>query len=789
MRQGRCVDRFFCFVATLAVFCSVAHGAVNKITDKSKVLLPPDIGVVKESFKGDGKFTVIHVQDIHSIAQVQNNIASIIELLKEKYGITTVAAEGVVDKIDACAFQSFPIKGVRDSVAKSFLKDGIISGVEYYSIANDNPVAIYGADNAQLYRKNLSAYLDVLAFEDDFVEIVGSLKATLDVYGDIVYPAEFKDFKKKIDKFSKSVDSLDMGEYVEFLVGMANKKDLGLSGLEYLNLFLECKKLEAKFEYSKVNQEYSRFLGHLKGVLAGDELKELNKKDLECKINRVSQSDYYSFLLQTAGNKNLSLDDYPNFTHYVDYTVLLGKLHLGELLKECKRLEYAVSEKMLVSENQKNCLEFSRAIDILNKFHTLDLSPDDIAFMKSHADMFVGEKIYSFLNKESKTYKIKGLYIEDAGLFDKCVEGLTQFYFCAQQRDEVLVEKVLARMKENNSNVAVLIAGGFHTEGIKRSLRERNIGYNVVVPQVNSIPENNSYLELLTGQNQWETVLSRASTQTLVLASWLDSSSLRDSKSREDLSDVLKALLISDTISEYTGKDLAVLKDGLDEAMSDIADWQKNNAPRISLIEVKRVGSVLFVVLNVDGVPMAFTYYDQFDYSARFILPTNRNSLIKPRTDGRVVREILTYTDYRKIVKNAPKFLPPSVKFQRISKIVQDKSEKYNHTPVRGQMLAISNNKEVLAVLKDTAKNMANGSEKAKLASLEKTGDDFAYVKEFFNYYGEYVSRICDLLNRKYPGIIDGIRIDLTMGGNELVVADKVSKTIVVDINGLSSSG
>lgn len=789
MRRSKFINRFFCFVILAVIFCSGAQGTVKNITDKSGLLLPPDIGVVKESFKGDGELTVIHVQDIHSIAEVQSNIASIIGLLKDKYGVTTVASEGIVDKIDALAFQSFPVKSIRDAVAKSFLQDGVISGVEYYSIASDDPVAIYGADNAELYRKNLSAYLDILSLEDDFAEVIGSLKATFDVYGSIVYSDEFKDFRRTLDGFSKSVDSLDMEEYVKFLVDESKSHGLDVGGSEYLNIFLKCKDLETKFEYSKVNQEYSQFFNYLKAVLTGEKLHELNKKDLGYKINRVSQSDYYSFLVELAEEKGVSLHDYSNLNHYVEYIKTLDKLHLGELLKECKRLEYSVSEKILTAQNQNACFKFSKAVDILDKFHTLDLSPDDIAFLRSNSDMFVAENLYSFLNRESETYKIKGLYVEDADLFDKYVESLTQFYFCAQQRDAVLVDRMLARMKENNADVAVLIAGGFHTDGIKRCLEEKNISYHVVVPQVNSIPENNSYLELLTGQHQWETVLTRAGTQTLVLASWMDSASIREPERKEDLADALKSVLIADTVSQYTREDVASLSDVVKKAMRDLVDWKKDNAPKISLVEAKKVGSVLFVVLNVDGTSMAFTYYDQYDYSARFVLPNNRISLITPKSDGQVVREILTYADYKKIVKNSPKFLPSSVKFQRVSRIVQDKSEKYSHTLLRGQMVAISKNQDMLAVLKDIAEGMSNSSEKTRLGNLEQTGDMLSYVKEFFNYYGDYVSRICDLLNRKYPGIIDGIRIDLSMGGNELVVADKSQKSIVVDINALRSSG
>ncbi|GAI55769.1 unnamed protein product, partial [marine sediment metagenome] len=57
-----------------------------------------------------------------------------------------------------------------------------------------------------------------------------------------------------------------------------------------------------------------------------------------------------------------------------------------------------------------------------------------------------------------------------------------EFYNVALKRNEALVDNTISRMEKIGSRVAVLIAGGFHTPGITKLLRDRNISYVVVTP-------------------------------------------------------------------------------------------------------------------------------------------------------------------------------------------------------------------------------------------------------------------------------------------------------------------
>lgn len=75
------------------------------------------------------------------------------------------------------------------------------------------------------------------------------------------------------------------------------------------------------------------------------------------------------------------------------------------------------------------------------------------------------------------------------------------FYAIAHQRNDVLVERLLQRMDERRLLQAVLITGGFHTEGITRQLRTRGISYEVILPRTHSL-DTASYEDRLMARPQ-----------------------------------------------------------------------------------------------------------------------------------------------------------------------------------------------------------------------------------------------------------------------------------------------
>ena len=59
------------------------------------------------------------------------------------------------------------------------------------------------------------------------------------------------------------------------------------------------------------------------------------------------------------------------------------------------------------------------------------------------------------------------------------------------------MENTLKRMSEHNTNAAVLITGGFHTEGVLAKLKAQGISYLLVQPKISHEDLVNPYYSLL----------------------------------------------------------------------------------------------------------------------------------------------------------------------------------------------------------------------------------------------------------------------------------------------------
>jgi len=781
-------------VFSLVLFCFQIESALCS-TPSSKnisITIPPNLGITKESYKGSTKKKIIHIQDAHCIYNIQKNIASLLEYLKEKDEVTLIGMEGVADKIDTSAYQSFPLKNVRIKVSDMFLKKGIITGTEYFAINNDKPVVIWGIDDAQLYKQNLTAYISLLDQKKDASDLVDSLKGQLMLLGDLLYTDSFKEFQKKLSLFEINENQDNVLPYVQYLRDNANKEGIDTKSLTHFNIYLNCLELEKKFDPDKAQMEFEQVYAKIKSVLPAAKQKEFIEKDFYAKINRISQLEYYDYIEKLSACLKLNLTEFADFKNYVAYLKTIDGLHYGELIKECKQLEDYIADKMLVSDEQKECARFSKAASILNHFFTLELSQEDIAFLKKYPDYFIAQNLYSYLDKTSEKLNMPASYEKNPELLDKSVELLSQFYFSAQQRDEAMISNLLKLMENQKIDTAILVAGGFHTSGLTDKLKEKGIGYQVVTPRANSMPETSNYLELLTGKNMAEELFNKAAAQSLALASWMADTPIVNEQRKRELGKIFRANFVGNTVSELARTDVNFFKDGIKEALNRantiLTDWQVKNAPEVSLKEVRKIGSVIFARVKIDNTTVVFAYYNQLDLSSRTILP-NMHVPLDYVVEDQIVQEILPLSTYKHVLQTAPKFADNLSEDIPLAKVQLGKSGRYMFSMTQKSLNRISKRADLMEVIKDIGRNVPNKAVEARLQAIEKKGNNKEYLEVFLAYYGTLVSSITELLRNQYPWVDDKLWFQLGFQTNAMTSIDEKANLVMLDINSLRSTG
>ncbi|MCB1195423.1 glutamine synthetase beta-grasp domain-containing protein [bacterium] len=772
----------------IALFGNPVWSTIHDTQDT--IVIPLTCGSVVQSYQGTSEQEVILIQDAHCEYGVQSNIAKILGILHEKHNLTFIASEGVADKADVQAYQSFPVKTVREYVSNLFMKRGLISGAEYYAIASDKPLILWGADDPALYRENLTAYTGFLSMQDQAAPLLDSLTASFAMIGGNLYTAEFNVFQAEAERYASDTSAESFHAYIELLGRYAEDLNIDISEMSNFERYLTFFQVEKTIDFTQVDAQFGKLYATLYEALNDQERDILRKKDLYVKINLIPQHEFHTYVGSlAAGRPDISLDSYPELKRYFDNLNLLASVNSAGVMRECARIETQVSNVLCITPAQKECYRFSQAVAILRRFSGLQLTRDDSVFCQSHPECFDGISLGEFVNAHSTIVKISP---EEMQILAHYFDFFTAFYSSAEKRDVILVDNFLSAMRLNKVSRGVLIAGGYHAEGIAQALREREIGYTMIMPAVPEFSEESPYLGLLTGETSFQPLISQLSGNTLALASWLAETPMVNPERKQQLGRILQSYFIGNAVKELSYADAEFFKEGMEGALSKaqelIGAWGIAHAPSIAVSEIKKVGTVLFVVMTIDNVPIVFTYYNALDFNANLILPATRRPL-DTTLDEEVIQEIHTYETYQTLLKNVPYIseeLPENVP---VLSIRLDTTGRYNVRLSYSEIGRLAGKQPVVNMVRDIVRSIPNREVKARLTQLSEEGHERKFLTEFFEYYGKTIASMAELLFSKYEGIDDRLWIQLGLNGAQLSSIDVTAHKIMLDINALRSIG
>jgi len=128
--------------------------------------IPLSLGEIKDRVQGTADNTVIHIQDAHCNYSAQHSIASIIDHLSDSYNIRLVMLEGGKGNYDLSVFTKIKDPDIRKRVSDYFVKEGRVSGAEFFAINNPAKTKLFGIENENLYMSNLNAYKESLKYKE-----------------------------------------------------------------------------------------------------------------------------------------------------------------------------------------------------------------------------------------------------------------------------------------------------------------------------------------------------------------------------------------------------------------------------------------------------------------------------------------------------------------------------------------------------------------------------------------------------------------------------------------------
>jgi HEAT repeat protein/serine/threonine protein kinase len=449
--------------------------------------IPRSVALIEDSFQAvlrtpnSPRQTLYLIQDAHTNASAQLNTAKALDLLLRKENIKTIFLEAGTGN-DSLSYlrESAPL-AKRERVAKSFVKQGELSGAEFLDLTSERPFVLWGVEDAALYQESIEAYRRVAAKREALGEYLKKIEASIKT----LKPKLFNPSLAALDEKREATlgEKIPLTEYCDAFLSEASRLKVPLSYFPHLQSFKKLKEKEDQIDFAKANEEQAKLIGE-----SGITPSKLQAGD------HPEQEGFYALLEENLKDKNI----YPELSKYLTYLKEARKIDPEKLLDEQKALEHQIFARSIQTEDERNLHRSSENLRLLKKLFDLTLTPSDYWGYKNQFKAFTIADMTGFLNRkvmDLKDHYDRVVFLE--GGYDDHLKNAERFYELTFERDAAFIRNALKKMEEEGETKAVLVTGGYHGPNLKALLKKANISYVSVRPQVTHETNHARYERIL----------------------------------------------------------------------------------------------------------------------------------------------------------------------------------------------------------------------------------------------------------------------------------------------------
>ncbi|MDP3920983.1 MAG: glycogen/starch synthase [Candidatus Omnitrophota bacterium] len=503
--------------------------------------LPGEIGYVQNVVGSEQEQLpfVVHIRDMHANPEAQQNIFYILKHLAQNAKATgaslQVAVEGASGELHPEYFDFFPeYPEAGERVVQELLNQGELTGAELFAwrryrdakVEGGTDIPVFGVEKPELYRKNLSAYRALERAGDAIEKSLLWLNAELETERSKLDSMALRDFlkeraRRKQGKFGpgRSLGEPNWLAYLDYIRGQVRKTlnvDLEnpIEQLRFPNLIrmLALQETETFLDGRRASREWQTLLDELwtnSTDRNDDELFEelrrfgvrhgyLQAEHGDSKDKAALGSFYPRMLLERvyllAKQRGLDLGRFSQFFLTFRVFVYRSEINAVDLMQEVERLEAVLIDRFAQTERDKGFVRKRGDLDLVEKLLRRELTRDEWNEIRS------------------RSAAVKDLWVESekrdklgrARLWSRAHE----FYDSAWLRDEFMLthalESVAATRQKGTDRsraVLVIVAGGFHTEGLRAALEDAGAGYAIVSPNGAGYDHGDLYREVMSGRH------------------------------------------------------------------------------------------------------------------------------------------------------------------------------------------------------------------------------------------------------------------------------------------------
>ncbi len=414
--------------------------------------------------------TVLLFQDAHLHSEAQANSAGALNAVArelEKNGKTVLVAleAAPAGKIDLSVYAAYPHRKEMGLVAQSLLEKKILNGAERavigYAAEKSGPVnlpfEVIGAEDWAGYQANVKAFREAHALKKKAQDELDKIARELAARKTILTPELAALDGKMADYADGSLGISAFAVYLDSIVPAA-----GPNAKELVNAAL----IEKSLNFDKVEAQRTRLVEDVAEKLTETEAGSLLQAGALLRSGQISSAVFYRFLTELTEKKGVRLARYPDMALYIQYTVKSEAIDAGALMTELRAWENEAIKKLAQNQKQLDLFADIRAQQLLNKLSAFELTLEE--WTEASA-------------------------IQRAPVFD----SFKEFYRAALARNNSMADNVGSMLASSHHDYAVLVAGGFHADGLKDEFLKRGFHVVTVSPKITTTEKMPSSLELI----------------------------------------------------------------------------------------------------------------------------------------------------------------------------------------------------------------------------------------------------------------------------------------------------
>lgn len=462
--------------------------------------------ITSANFCENSNTTIINIQDLHNNKEVQDNIYKLLEKLNNQCTDLEVYMEGASDLIDYGKLSSSLNKEELTALMEALYAKDKLSGAEFFGYKNNK--ILKPTEQKSIYDRNIQNYSFLIKNKQKINELLSNKYEKIKTLNNYLIKDQISLLKFYNAYLNKKISSEFF--YKKILVELAKRK---ISSLKYVNtkLYIDVLNASKNINQKLAERQLQIVLTNLKNTITYQEYVNL----LQDSKNLSDINVIFAYLSDKVSNID-------KFTKYPDLFRLINLREISSLINPLDLVEEEreMMEDILLSYSKttenKEVVFVNLFFQIYKKLLLASISSNEYVYYKQNYGRFV--------NLYSK-------YVQNDNLFDlyRYLVVAENFNELNLERNISFVDNLIPNSKdikiENNyrgkfyninkilsgldktKNVKVIISGGFHTEGVNELLKNKQVSYITLTPNVKEsdpLYEQN-YLDSIVEQAQVDT--------------------------------------------------------------------------------------------------------------------------------------------------------------------------------------------------------------------------------------------------------------------------------------------